>query len=142
VYRKHGERFTDQCVYETDRFGSGSVMVWAGIWHDGRTQLKIIQGTLNTDVILVQKILTNTSHVTSCIVMLKDVIKVSLLQKGQNDRIKTIVSVYYGIQCSLKTNTWYIRKYVSIPRRIFRYVIMSYVNNYVAVMSLLEFTCR
>jgi len=34
--------------------------------------------------ILVQKVLTNTSHVTSCIVMLKDVIKVSLLQKGQN----------------------------------------------------------
>jgi hypothetical protein len=32
----------------------------------------------NTDVILVQKILTNTSNVTSCIVMLKDVIKVSL----------------------------------------------------------------
>jgi hypothetical protein len=33
------------------------------------------------DVVLVQKVLTNTSHVTSCIVMLKDVIKVSLLQK-------------------------------------------------------------
>ena len=33
--------------------------------------------------------------------MLKDVIKVSLLQKGQNDRIKNIVSVFYGIQCSL-----------------------------------------
>jgi hypothetical protein len=31
----------------------------------------------------------------------KDVIKVSLLQKGQNDSIKTIVSVYYVIQCSL-----------------------------------------
>ena len=53
------------------------------------------------DVILVQKVLTNTSHVTSCIVMLKDVIKVSLLQKGQNDRIKNIVSVFYDIQCSL-----------------------------------------
>jgi hypothetical protein len=52
------------------------------------------------DVILVQKVLTNTSHVTSCIVMLKDVIKVSLLQNGQNDRIKNIVSVFYGIQCS------------------------------------------
>jgi hypothetical protein len=51
----------------------------------------------NTDVILAQKVLTNTSHVTSCIVMLKDVIKVSLLQKGQNDRIKNIVSVFYGI---------------------------------------------
>jgi len=33
--------------------------------------------------------------------MLKDVIKVSLLQKGQNDRIKNIVSVFYGIQCSM-----------------------------------------
>jgi hypothetical protein len=32
---------------------------------------------------------------------LKDVIKVSLLQKGQNDRIKNIVSVFYGIQYSL-----------------------------------------
>jgi hypothetical protein len=32
---------------------------------------------------------------------LKDVIKVPLLQKGQNDRIKNIISVFYGIQCSL-----------------------------------------
>ena len=47
-YRRRGERFTDQCVYESDRFGGGSVMVWAGICHDGRTQLKIDQGTLNT----------------------------------------------------------------------------------------------
>ena len=46
-YRRRGERFTDQCVYESDRFGGGSVMVWAGIYHDGRTQLKIVQGTLN-----------------------------------------------------------------------------------------------
>ena len=29
--------FTDQCVYELDRFGDGSVMVRAGICHDGRT---------------------------------------------------------------------------------------------------------
>jgi len=34
-------------------------------------------------------------------IMLKDVIKVSLLQKGQNDRIKNITSVFYDIQCSL-----------------------------------------
>ena len=32
---------------ESDRFGAGSVMVCAGICHDGRTQLKIVQGTLN-----------------------------------------------------------------------------------------------
>ena len=55
----------------------------------------------NTDVIPVQNVLTITSHVTSCIVMLKDVIKVSLWQKRLNDSIKNIVSVDYGIQCSL-----------------------------------------
>jgi hypothetical protein len=63
------------------------------------------------DVILVQKILTNTSHVTSCIPLLKDVIKFSLLQKGQNDRIKNIAYVFYGIHggfysvlCSFELN--------------------------------------
>ena len=34
-------------VYESNHFGGGSVMVWAWICHDGCTQLKIIQGTLN-----------------------------------------------------------------------------------------------
>ena len=42
-----GNDFTHQCVYEYGRFGGGSVMVWAGICHDGRTQLKIVKGTLN-----------------------------------------------------------------------------------------------
>jgi hypothetical protein len=85
-------------------------MVWAGIYHDGRTQLNIVQGTLNAvkyrdDILdaLVQNVLTNTSQVTSCIVVLKDVIKVALLQKGQNDSIKNIVSVFYGIQCAFRT---------------------------------------
>ena len=48
LYRRRGERFTDQCVYESDRFGDKNVMVWIGMCHDGRTQLKIVQGTLNT----------------------------------------------------------------------------------------------
>jgi len=30
-------------------FGGGSVMVWAGICHDGRTQFKIVQETLNAE---------------------------------------------------------------------------------------------
>ena len=34
-------------MYESDRFGGGSVRIWVGICHDGRTQLKIVQGTLN-----------------------------------------------------------------------------------------------
>jgi transposase len=47
VYRRRGGLLTNQCVYESDRFGGGSVMIWAGIFHDGRTQLKIVQGILN-----------------------------------------------------------------------------------------------
>ena len=38
VYRRRGERLTDQCVYEFDRFGGGS---------DGRIKFKIVQETLN-----------------------------------------------------------------------------------------------
>ena len=34
-------------MYESDRCGGGNVMVWAGICHDGCTQLKIVQGILN-----------------------------------------------------------------------------------------------
>jgi hypothetical protein len=34
-------------VYESDRSGGESFRIWAGICHDGRTQLKIVQGTLN-----------------------------------------------------------------------------------------------
>ena len=45
VYRRRRERFTDQSVYETDRFGCAIVL--ARICHDGRTQLKVVQGTLN-----------------------------------------------------------------------------------------------
>ena len=47
MYRRREERFTDQCMYESGRFGGGSVMIWAGICHYGRTQLKVVQGTLN-----------------------------------------------------------------------------------------------
>lgn len=47
VYRRRGERYADSCVQEIDRFGGGSVMVWGGICHNGRTELKIIDGNLN-----------------------------------------------------------------------------------------------
>jgi hypothetical protein len=45
VYRRRGDGFTTQCVYESDRFGAGSIMVWADICHDDRTQLKIVQAS-------------------------------------------------------------------------------------------------
>jgi hypothetical protein len=39
--------FSDACVLETDRFGGGSVMIWGGISHVERTDLKVIDGNLN-----------------------------------------------------------------------------------------------
>jgi hypothetical protein len=47
IYRRRGERFSDACVLETDRFGGGSVMIWGGISHVERTDIKIIDGNLN-----------------------------------------------------------------------------------------------
>lgn len=46
VYRRKGERYADCCVVERDRFGGGSVMVWAGICGCHRTDLITIEGNL------------------------------------------------------------------------------------------------
>ena len=47
VYHHSGERYTDACVKQTDRFRGGSVMVWAGINNNRKTNLVIINGNLN-----------------------------------------------------------------------------------------------
>ena len=47
VYRRQGERFSDATVSEYDRFGGGSVMVWAGVTMNQRTRLYIVDGNLN-----------------------------------------------------------------------------------------------
>lgn len=47
VHRMPGERYAECCISEHDRFGGGSVMVWAGIWHGGRTAVVVIKGTLD-----------------------------------------------------------------------------------------------
>ena len=80
VYRRRGERVTDQCVYEADRFGGGSVMVWADMCHDGSTQLKIVQGTLNAvkyrdDVVdrIVLPFCNSDTFITSLKVTMQDV---------------------------------------------------------------------
>ena len=47
VWRMPSERFVPVCVAEHDRFGGGSVMVWAGISTQGKTDLHVIDnGTL------------------------------------------------------------------------------------------------
>ena len=47
VWHMPGERYADCCVTEHDRFGSGFVMVWAGISIDGKTDLHVIAGNLS-----------------------------------------------------------------------------------------------
>ena len=48
VWRLPGERYQDACIYRRDRYGGGSVMVWAGISMGGKTDLYILrQGALN-----------------------------------------------------------------------------------------------
>ena len=46
VYRRRNERFATNCIQEVDRFGGGSVMMWAAISHTGRTDLVHVNGTL------------------------------------------------------------------------------------------------
>ena len=46
VFRRRGKRFTDNCLIERDRFGSGSVMVWGDIMGRRKTNLIVVQGNL------------------------------------------------------------------------------------------------
>ena len=39
VWRRTGERFSEPCIHERDRFGGPSVMVWGGINATGKTEL-------------------------------------------------------------------------------------------------------
>ena len=44
------ERFAEVCIAEHDRYGGGSVMVWAGISAQGKTDLHVIDnGTLTAE---------------------------------------------------------------------------------------------
>lgn len=56
VYRRGGERANDDCVVETQQFGGGSILVWAGISMHTKTAMVRINGNLNarryqTDII-------------------------------------------------------------------------------------------
>ena len=46
VHRLRGERLAPCCLQEHDRYGGGSVLVWAAIWHSGRSPLCIVDGML------------------------------------------------------------------------------------------------
>ena len=46
LYRRRGERFADACVFERDRYGGGSVMVWGGISYGVKSPLIVVPGNL------------------------------------------------------------------------------------------------
>lgn len=46
VWRRVGERYSDAAVLQRDRWGGGSLMVWAGITAAGRTELIHVNGNL------------------------------------------------------------------------------------------------
>ena len=47
VYRRRNEHYADRCVLGRDRFGGGSVLVWAGIVHAFSTNIVVIEGNSN-----------------------------------------------------------------------------------------------
>ena len=47
VWRRNGERFAECCVKQRDRWGGGSVLVWGGITADNRTQLHVLDRSIN-----------------------------------------------------------------------------------------------
>lgn len=47
IWRRHGERYADNCVAEANRWGGGSIMVWAGISYNSKTNLHIFEGPVN-----------------------------------------------------------------------------------------------
>ena len=57
VWRMPNEHFAPVCVAEHDRFGGGSVMVWAGISAQGKTDLHVIDNGRLTALRYVNEIL-------------------------------------------------------------------------------------
>ena len=57
VYRRPGERFNQACIEEKVPYGGGSVLVWAGISFESRTELVLIENGSLTSVRYVENIL-------------------------------------------------------------------------------------
>ena len=46
-FEEEGNVFADNCLFERDQFGIGSVMVWGGIMGRRKTNPIVVQGNLN-----------------------------------------------------------------------------------------------
>ena len=47
MWRRNRERFAECCVKQRDRWVGGSVLVWGGITADNRTQLHVLDRSIN-----------------------------------------------------------------------------------------------
>jgi len=47
VWRRRGDRLDPPNVIECDKYGGGSVMIWGGNSHQGKTELVTVQNSLN-----------------------------------------------------------------------------------------------
>lgn len=57
VWRREGERFSEPCIHETDRYGGPSVMVWGGINLTGRTELVIFRDSRVTSESYIEQVI-------------------------------------------------------------------------------------
>lgn len=57
VWRRRGERHSQNCILEFDRWGGANVMVWAGMSSNHRTQLVVLDANL-TAQLYIDQILT------------------------------------------------------------------------------------
>ena len=76
VWRWPGERYTPPCIASHDRWGGGSVMVWAGIWSTGRTDLIVVNGNMNwqryLNDIIVPVVVPNLKRIVNGVVFQDD----------------------------------------------------------------------
>lgn len=54
VWRETGERLDEECIQEQEPYGGGSLMVWAGISAEGKTDLIILRGGVTAQVYIDQ----------------------------------------------------------------------------------------
>ena len=66
LWRRSGERFQDANISERDRYGGGSIMVWASISRGGRTDLHIVIRGMITGVRYKDEILDVCQTVRWC----------------------------------------------------------------------------
>ena len=63
VYRRRNERFSSSCVQEVDRYGGGSIMMWAEISNDSKAELVHVLGNLTAVRYRDEIIQPHTMHV-------------------------------------------------------------------------------